>query len=312
MARKKNEAMELRFYEIPQGEPVLALLGEAWNRIYGHEEIRLHFHNLLEIGICRRGSGRLVLDDKEQRYESGMFSVIPENVPHTTISDGMEANFWEYLFIDVRAAVAELYPDNPVYQNEIVDNINKRPMLMQSSQASTLGWLIDAIMSEMRERKQYYGQMVRFYLKALIIEIMRQHTKLPNYAQKKSKDSNMSRIASVLEYINDHYSAPLKVKELAETSRMSETHFRRVFFDYVNMTPMDYVNLVRVQKACELMKKNDDSMDRIAEKCGFTTTSTFNRNFKKFLNTSPYQWKISPENYEHRLLNYRISALKGW
>lgn len=312
MARKKNEAMELRFYEIPQGEPVLALLGEAWNRIYGHEEIRLHFHNLLEIGICRRGSGRLVLDDKEQRYESGMFSVIPENVPHTTISDGMEANFWEYLFIDVRAAVAELYPDNPVYQNEIVDNINKRPMLMQSSQASTLGWLIDAIMSEMRERKQYYGQMVRFYLKALIIEIMRQHTKLPNYAQKKSKDSNMSRIASVLEYINDHYSAPLKVKELAETSRMSETHFRRVFFDYVNMTPMDYVNLVRIQKACELMKKNDDSMDRIAEKCGFTTTSTFNRNFKKFLNTSPYQWKISPENYEHRLLNYRISALKGW
>jgi len=304
--------MELRFYEIPQGEPVLALLGEAWNRIYGHEEIRLHFHNLLEIGICRRGSGRLVLDDKEQRYESGMFSVIPENVPHTTISDGMEANFWEYLFIDVRAAVAELYPDNPVYQNEIVDNINKRPMLMQSSQASALGWLIDAIMSEMRERKQYYGQMVRFYLKALIIEIMRQHTKLPNYAQKKSKDSNMSRIASVLEYINDHYSAPLKVKELAETSEMSETHFRRVFFDYVNMTPMDYVNLVRVQKACELMKKNDDSMDRIAEKCGFSTTSTFNRNFKKFLNTSPYQWKISPENYEHRLLNYRISALKGW
>ena len=52
-------------------------------------------------------------------------------------------------------------------------------------------------------------------------------------------------------------------------------------------------------------------MDVVAQKVGFTTTSTFNRNFKKYLNTSPYQWKISPENYERKLLNYNISAVEG-
>ncbi len=66
------------------------------------------------------------------------------------------------------------------------------------------------------------------------------------------------------------------------------------------------------QKACDIMKKTNDPMDVVAQKVGFTTTSTFNRNFKKYLNTSPYQWKISPENYERKLLNYNISALKGW
>ena len=93
---------------------------------------------------------------------------------------------------------------------------------------------------------------------------------------------------------------------------MSETHFRRVFEEYVHMPPMDYLNLVRIQKACEMMKKNDDSMDVIATKCGFTTTSTFNRNFKKFLDTSPYQWKINPSRYERKLLGYHITARKGW
>ena len=34
MGRKQKETVELRFYEIPQGEPVLALLGEEWNRVY--------------------------------------------------------------------------------------------------------------------------------------------------------------------------------------------------------------------------------------------------------------------------------------
>ena len=61
----------------------------------------------------------------------------------------------------------------------------------------------------------------------------------------------------------------------------------------MNMSPMDYINLMRVQKACDIMKKTNDSMDVVAQKVGFTTTSTFNRNFKKYLNTSPYQWKIS-------------------
>lgn len=93
---------------------------------------------------------------------------------------------------------------------------------------------------------------------------------------------------------------------------MSETHFRRVFVRYLNMPPMEYLNLIRVQKACDHMRKSDDPMDIVAQKCGFATTSTFNRNFKKYLDASPYQWKINPDNYEHKLLNFHISALKGW
>ena len=104
----------------------------------------------------------------------------------------------------------------------------------------------------------------------------------------------------------------MKAKEIAEVCGMSETHFRRVFEEYINMSPMEYVNLIRIQRACEMMKKTNDSMDEVANKCGFTTTSTFNRNFKKFLNTSPYQWKINPDNYENKLLNYKIQAMKGW
>ena len=42
---RKKETVELRFYEIPQGEPVLALLGEEWNRVYGHDSPYMHFHN---------------------------------------------------------------------------------------------------------------------------------------------------------------------------------------------------------------------------------------------------------------------------
>ena len=93
---------------------------------------------------------------------------------------------------------------------------------------------------------------------------------------------------------------------------MSETHFRRVFQEKMNMTPIEYVNFVRIKKACELIDKTDISMEDIAEKVGFITPSTFNRNFRRIIGTSPYQWKKRPDNHEGKLQEYKISALKGW
>ena len=63
MGKKKKDTMELRFYEVPQGEYVLALLGDNWIRDYGHDESNLHFHNLMEIGYCKNGTGELILNE---------------------------------------------------------------------------------------------------------------------------------------------------------------------------------------------------------------------------------------------------------
>ena len=65
-------------------------------------------------------------------------------------------------------------------------------------------------------------------------------------------------------------------------------------------------------EACDLIDKTDISMEDVAEKVGFITPSTFNRNFRRIIGTSPYQWKKRPDNHEGKLLEYKISALKGW
>ena len=119
-------------------------------------------------------------------------------------------------------------------------------------------------------------------------------------------------IRGALEYVDRDYAESIRVADMASKCNMSETHFRRVFEDAINMSPMDYLNLVRIQKACMIMNKTDHSMEVVAAECGFSTFSTFNRNFRKFLNTSPYQWKKNKENYVNKLLDYNINALKGW
>ncbi len=313
MGRKKRDTIEFRFYEIPQGQCCLPLLGEKWIMVYGKDDKFMHFHNLFEVGYCRSGDGNLILDEKSCKYETGMLSVIPANYPHTTIS--YEANFWEYIFFDADAVVKQIYPDNPTQQREALHIINKRADLLYEYQHPEMAEVIKRIMEEMRDKKLYYKETTQNLLRAFVLMLIRLQRDMDADKTVASNGSDKALIMNIrpaLEYIDTNFADPIKASELAAACNMSETHFRRVFLEAINMPPMDYLNLVRIQKACTIMNRTDHSMEVVASECGFTTFSTFNRNFRKYLNTSPYQWKKNKDNYANKLLDYKINALKGW
>lgn len=169
--------------------------------------------------------------------------------------------------------------------------------------------LIRAIFVEMQHRSAHYRECVRGMAYALLFEIAR----FNDMGEEQSAGKSISlQLGSAIEYVDKNYPNNFKISDLANECHMSETHFRRIFQEKMNMTPVEYVNFVRVRKACELIDKTDISMEDVAEKVGFVTPSTFNRNFRRIIGTSPYQWKKRPDNHEGRLLDYKISALKGW
>ena len=99
--KKRKPKMELRYYKMPEGSPILALLGQKWVQNYGNDIDYLHFHNYLEIGFCYEGQGFMILGEDKVQFHDRIFSVIPANYPHTTNSDIGTISRWEYLFIDV-------------------------------------------------------------------------------------------------------------------------------------------------------------------------------------------------------------------
>ncbi len=53
-------------------------------------------------------------------------------------------------------------------------------------------------------------------------------------------------------------------------------------------------------------------MDEVAFRCGFNTFSTFNRNFKKIIGITPYQYRMKKNDYKGKIFDYKITAKKGW
>ena len=81
MAAKKKE-IEFRYYEVPQGFPLIVLTGKRWEIRYGTDA--MHFHNYLEIGICRYGEGVMYFGKETEPYRDGTVTFIPHNFPHHT------------------------------------------------------------------------------------------------------------------------------------------------------------------------------------------------------------------------------------
>ena len=286
MGKKKKDTIELRFYEIPQNEYVLALLGENWIRDYGHDEVHLHFHNLMEIGVCRNGTGKLILDEEQRPYQPAMVSIIPNNYPHVTISNTKEGpSYWEYLFFDPAQIIAEMYPKNELFCRELIRKINRRALFLHEWENHNLAFLVRQIMEEMRGRRSHYTDSVRGLLYSLVIEIIRlneeQEAKQEVQGVEMQKHLGVTQIAAALDYVRMEYMHMIRVEELAQECHMSETHFRRLFESCMNMSPVDYINLVRIQKACDLLKKTTDSMDIVAQKAfGVLSAELVKRRFK--------------------------------
>lgn len=310
MSKKKKPKMEYRYYEMPTDSPVLALLGEKWTQNYGRNIDYLHFHNHLEIGFCYSGKGILNLEDEDRIFTGGMFSVIPKNFPHTTNSDGETLSSWEYLFIDADTFLAEFYHDNPIMADRMIRRVNRKVHFCKVTEMPEMVELIRQIMEIMRNRRELYLEEAKGIVLALLVEIARWN-KVEGEAEGKPV-GNSSLISPALDYISEFPDRQIRIEELAQMCHISETHFRRSFSECMNMTPVEYINWVRIKTACDELKKTNDSIGDIAVRTGFTTLSTFNRNFKKVMGISPHEWRKNPEHYERKLLNYDIKTQEGW
>ena len=100
--------------------------------------------------------------------------------------------------------------------------------------------------------------------------------------------------------------------DLAHSCGMSESYFRKVFEKYMNMKPMDYVNFVRIQRGCALLRETNLSIAMVSERIGYVSASTFIRNFKRIIGCTPNKWKADEENAKSKFMNYHVTALKGW
>lgn len=254
----------------------------------------------------------VTLGEEDFRFSGREFTVIPKNFAHTTNSDPDNMSSWEYLFIDVDGLLQSIYPDNPMRTGKIIRRINSKALFLKEEEYPGIAKKILKIIEIMRKAEEFYLEEAKGVLGSLLVEVARMNRMSDEEEMDVDRGKITNMISKTLDYIADNYMQDIKVEELARYIHISETHFRRVFSTYMKMSPLEYINTVRIQAACEFLKTTDEPIADIAYKCGFTTNSTFNRNFKQIMGMPPVEWRKRPENFEHQLLKFEIHSEEGW
>ena len=217
--------------------------------------------------------------------------------------------------MDPEEILNNVYPRDTVFVTRLLEKINRKARYFEDGTNEELVTLVRMVMEECRNRKSYSNEVIKGLLISILMVIARDttHAEAEEEIEKAHiRRNGLEQIIEALNYTNEHYMDEIRVEDLAIRCNLSETHFRRLFVECMNMTPAEYLTLVRIKNSCELIKKSRYSMEEVAVRVGYPTVSTFNRNFRKIVGTSPYQYKKSRDNYEGKLLNFKVSAKKGW
>lgn len=95
------------------------------------------------------------------------------------------------------------------------------------------------------------------------------------------------KLKNVLDYIEMHFAEPISVSELAKLIFYSDYHFMRFFKKHMNMTCVEYINNLRLEKSVELFEQGNTSILDVSLSVGFHNLSYFHRAFKKKYHMTP-------------------------
>ena len=102
------------------------------------------------------------------------------------------------------------------------------------------------------------------------------------------------RIDLVIRWIHRHLADELSVHAAAQIACVTPAAFSRFFHQEMGKPFVQYINDVRCSSACLRLHQSEKPVARIAEECGFSTLSHFNRQFMQRMGVSPRRFRTSP------------------
>jgi AraC family transcriptional regulator len=95
----------------------------------------------------------------------------------------------------------------------------------------------------------------------------------------------------VLEYMREHLATDLDLEQLAQLIKLSPSHFTHLFRKSTGRSPYQYLLLLRVERAKELLAIGDLSIAEVAIAVGFYDQSHLTKQMKRLLGFTPRQFR---------------------
>ncbi len=255
----------------------------------------LHFHDYHEIGICIDGAGIFVVEGKVLPFKEGDAIFIARDERHLAQSLPGTASHWHWLYFDFERLLCPAFTDTSLADMSQLSGPGFANVVSRDSHPK-----ICALVRSLLEACQGSSPLRREEIVALLalfsIEMRRSFLKgalngrSPASAGSADPD-RLGRLGKALEQMARRHGGQFRLSSLAKLCGMSQTHFRRLFQQTLGKSPREYLQQLRIATAMAELDRSARPVSEIALSCGYSTISSFNRQFKESAGVSPRQWR---------------------
>jgi AraC-like DNA-binding protein len=258
-----------------------------------------NWHERLEIFVGVAGDGLFRVGDRVLPFSPGDVIVVDNKKLHRTERiagrqrRGVVISFMPELVYSLGSPLCDMTYLTPFYcQVPGIDPVVRRgdPRLSQIHHS------INRLLRCYAERP--HGPAARLGCKTYLLELLyhlSQHFAFAEAARSEleQQQQRARRLGKLLEYLRDAYRKKISVADAAAIAGMSESRFMRYFRAATGMTFVSYLTHIRLHNAARLLKESDQTIGEVADACGFSHQSYFDRQFRVEFNMTPREYRAT-------------------
>ena len=186
------------------------------------------------------------------------------------------------------------------YKKEEISALYLPQLINLNDDFDSITALLDDVLTEHRQGNAIDRSLTKLTFLKILLKIQKNvlskffiSSRVPDLLN----GQHSSIIQAAIEYIRDNYENKISLEDLRKTTNVSMQHLIRLFRKEVNMTPIEYINHVKILHAIDLLRTSNLTVEEIAYKLNFTSASYFIRVFKKHNGNTPNEERQRIRNF---------------
>lgn len=251
---------------------------------------RWHYHDEYELHLITATSGKAFVGDWIGQFQPGHLVLTGPRLPHNWVSMDLPEGG-----VPERDLVIQ-FPHAPIEESSrhIPELRSVLPLLERAKHGIEFFDMLEPALQHWHKVKAAQG-LARFSAFCAFLSDLAQcrDYRLLSNAQIQSvdDDAQLDQINAILSRITNNLGEPLSAADLAQELGMNESRFSRFFRRATGNTFTDFVNHVRVNRACQLLMESERQITLIGYEVGFNNIANFNRRFLDIKGMTPREYR---------------------
>lgn len=238
-----------------------------------------HVHDVAEIVCVTEGYLYMTIAGKQITVSPGDIAIAFPATPHS----------YDYISKDVNGLALIFSPDTiSEFNHKFRTMTVEHPLLPAGQKAEELDGIIEHLMN--------LSQQVDSPLRLGYLHLFLSYLFTCIHLQPLEKHMQSGLSYQVLHYISEHFTEPLSLENTARALGISRIHLSHIFSQQLKINFRQYINTLRIDRACALLRDPNYTISQIVYLCGYGNPRTFHRAFLTQCGMPPKQYRTRYAN----------------